>query len=68
MAAIDIPSLFQPRPMAVPVIDPQLKQYGRVWLPLEKLQPTNGLARHQSGHPYPLSLCLLFQKQRCATA
>ena len=65
IADFDVPSLFQPRQSAISVIDPELKQYGRVWLSMERLEPTNGLARHLSGHPYPLSLCLLFQKQRC---
>eukprot|EP00906_Rhabdomonas_costata_P004896 RCo007342 len=65
MALVNVPSLFEPSPLAISVIDPQLKQFGRLWLPIAKLLPTNGLARHRSGHPYPPSLCLLFQKQRC---
>eukprot|EP00906_Rhabdomonas_costata_P018858 RCo027478 len=62
---MDLAMLFQPQGSAIPVIDPELKALGRVWLPREWVQPSSGLTRYNEGHPYPPSLCLLFQADKC---
>eukprot|EP00906_Rhabdomonas_costata_P027981 RCo039715 len=62
---LNVPDLFQPREGSVPVIDPKMKAFGRVWLPQSWIYPSSGLARFRMGHPYPPSLCLLFQSDRC---
>eukprot|EP00668_Euglena_longa_P010407 GGOE01012601.1.p1 GENE.GGOE01012601.1~~GGOE01012601.1.p1 ORF type:complete len:495 (-),score=83.86 GGOE01012601.1:2499-3953(-) len=58
-------SLFRPRDCALPVIDPELKHLGRFWIDLRKIIKTYGLARYQTNHPHPPSLCLLYQEGRC---
>eukprot|EP00906_Rhabdomonas_costata_P013032 RCo018738 len=57
--------LFQPRPDAIPVIDPDLKLHGRVWVPHTMVANTSGVERYRAAHPYPPSLCILFQSGKC---
>eukprot|EP00668_Euglena_longa_P015463 GGOE01019545.1.p1 GENE.GGOE01019545.1~~GGOE01019545.1.p1 ORF type:complete len:540 (-),score=57.79 GGOE01019545.1:314-1933(-) len=64
-SAIHVPSLFKPSPACVPVIDPELKHLGRVWLPTKHLEHTAGVERWVRRDAHPPSLCILFQDGRC---
>eukprot|EP00669_Euglena_mutabilis_P003200 TRINITY_DN1413_c0_g1_i5.p1 TRINITY_DN1413_c0_g1~~TRINITY_DN1413_c0_g1_i5.p1 ORF type:complete len:155 (-),score=7.02 TRINITY_DN1413_c0_g1_i5:586-1002(-) len=60
--AIQISSLFKPSLTSVPVIDPELKQLGRIWLDDKSLEPTAAVDRWRRRDPHPPSLCMLFQR------
>eukprot|EP00906_Rhabdomonas_costata_P000853 RCo001176 len=65
---LPVSSLFQPSSEAIPVLDPELKAYGRLWLPKAWVELTLGLGRcHPSikGDSHPSSLCLLYQAEKC---
>ena len=49
MPVLPVSSLFQPSAGAVPVLDPELKAYGRLWLPKAWAEPTVGLERCLQG-------------------
>eukprot|EP00667_Euglena_gracilis_P017543 EG_transcript_18505 len=57
--------LFQPSPDSVPVIDPALKPYGRLWVPLGCVAPTKALARWQKGGKHQPALCAAYQAGQC---
>jgi len=58
-------SLFLPSPAATPVIHPDFKELGRLWIPASFVLPTTGLQRFQAQHPHAPSLCTLFQRGKC---
>jgi hypothetical protein len=64
---MDTHGLFQPRHDAVPVLHPELRHLGRLWMDHSMLQCTNGLWRwlwYGENARLP-SICLLQQNGRC---
>eukprot|EP00906_Rhabdomonas_costata_P007602 RCo010888 len=57
--------LYQPGPDTVSLIDPMVKAWGKLSFPLTHTEATVGLERALAGHPYPPSLCILYQERRC---
>ena len=60
-----IHKLFNPDAGAVPIIHPEFKALGRLWMPWQLVVPTSGLQRYLTNHPHAPSLCVLFQNGRC---
>eukprot|EP00668_Euglena_longa_P018993 GGOE01023669.1.p1 GENE.GGOE01023669.1~~GGOE01023669.1.p1 ORF type:complete len:543 (-),score=162.70 GGOE01023669.1:401-2029(-) len=60
-----VAGLFAPSDDAVPIIHPEFKPMGRLWIALQWIYPTSGLNRFMEQHPHPPSLCMLFQRGRC---
>mmetsp|Transcript_114800 Transcript_114800/g.199672 ORF Transcript_114800/g.199672 Transcript_114800/m.199672 type:complete len:542 (-) Transcript_114800:788-2413(-) len=60
-----IHKLFHPDAGAVPIIHPDFKALGRLWIPWQFVVRTSGLDRFLSNHPHAPSLCVLFQNGRC---
>eukprot|EP00669_Euglena_mutabilis_P013374 TRINITY_DN8284_c0_g1_i1.p1 TRINITY_DN8284_c0_g1~~TRINITY_DN8284_c0_g1_i1.p1 ORF type:complete len:191 (+),score=44.07 TRINITY_DN8284_c0_g1_i1:33-575(+) len=61
----DLVEVFQPTAVAMPVVDPLLKEYGRLWIPARHIEPTKALRRWLAGVPNQASLCILHQKGDC---
>eukprot|EP00667_Euglena_gracilis_P027044 EG_transcript_33086 len=57
--------LFEPSPTAMPIIDAELKHYGRLWVPLGCVAPTKALARWQKGGKHQPALCAAYQAGQC---
>jgi hypothetical protein len=57
--------LLHPSPGAVPIIHPDFKVLGRLWVPLVFVMPTEGLLRFLAESAHPPSLCMLFQGRKC---
>jgi len=60
-----IHKLFNPDSGAVPIIHPEFKALGRLWIPWQLVVRTSGLERYLTNHPHAPSLCVLFQNGRC---
>jgi len=60
-----IAQLFTPDDNAVPIIYPEFRPIGRLWVPLDYVYRTSGLVRYLNHQPHAPSLCMLFQKGRC---
>lgn len=58
-------SLFEPHENAIPIIFPDCKNWGRVWIPFQFVTESEGVARYLRSHPHAPSLCMLFQTGRC---
>lgn len=58
-------SAITPRKKAVPVIDPRIRSFGKVWIDRSQLLQTRGLERVSRAHDRPISLCMLYQNARC---
>eukprot|EP01001_Neometanema_parovale_P005274 NODE_1846_length_1586_cov_151.515379_g1758_i0.p1 GENE.NODE_1846_length_1586_cov_151.515379_g1758_i0~~NODE_1846_length_1586_cov_151.515379_g1758_i0.p1 ORF type:complete len:340 (-),score=33.46 NODE_1846_length_1586_cov_151.515379_g1758_i0:566-1522(-) len=61
-----VTDIFLPSETSVPVIHPELKDLGRLWIPQEHIQQTKGLDRYLTGKPHSPSFCMLYQHGRCA--
>eukprot|EP00667_Euglena_gracilis_P020312 EG_transcript_21990 len=59
--------LFVPAEGCVPIIHPDFKNLGRIWVPVKFVIPTVGLQRFLTGGPRAPSLCMLHQRGRCQT-
>eukprot|EP00668_Euglena_longa_P026762 GGOE01033473.1.p1 GENE.GGOE01033473.1~~GGOE01033473.1.p1 ORF type:complete len:450 (+),score=112.86 GGOE01033473.1:56-1351(+) len=57
--------LFEPSPSSVPIIDSELKHYGRLWVPLTCVAPTKALARWLKGGKHQPALCAAYQFGQC---
>eukprot|EP00667_Euglena_gracilis_P005017 EG_transcript_5046 len=62
---LDLASLFQPRPTAIPVIVHELKQFGPLWIETKHIEHTRAVERWLLRQPNPPSMCLLRQRKRC---
>eukprot|EP00667_Euglena_gracilis_P006069 EG_transcript_6114 len=49
----------------MPIVDPSLKDFGRLWIPLEQFECTKALRRFLGGAQIQPSLCMLHQKGHC---
>eukprot|EP00667_Euglena_gracilis_P030411 EG_transcript_41950 len=58
-------TLLQAKPNCLPVVDPQFKQLGRVWLDPQRVQPTKALERWQARPAQAPFLCQLHGAGRC---
>eukprot|EP00667_Euglena_gracilis_P003815 EG_transcript_3829 len=63
---IHIPHLFQPSSTSLPVIDPMLKHFGRVWINMKYVEHTGAVRRWICRDSHQPSLCMLFQRGRCS--
>jgi hypothetical protein len=50
---------------AMPVIDPEIKHHVRVWIQYACIAHTSGVDRYKARYPYPPSLCMLYQLEKC---
>eukprot|EP00667_Euglena_gracilis_P003853 EG_transcript_3867 len=64
-SGLNVPSLFQPSRTSIPVIDPKLKQFGRLWISMHRVEHTKAVERWISADPRQSSLCLLYSKGEC---
>lgn len=60
-----IMDLYEPAANSMPVVDPSLKHFGRLWVPLRFVEPTKALRRWLSGIHQQPSLCLLHHTGQC---
>lgn len=60
-----IAKLFLPDVNALPIILPETKSLGRIWIPFQYIVRTSGIDRYLNNHPHAPSLCMLFQNGRC---